>query len=242
MSRGAGRRPPSLGLAIDIRHMWSMQAAAPEAGLHPSHPAKEGRFTRLVASCFTYRRQGPPRSWSAASSAAASAPGSSWTAPPPLPSFPPPPPMPQQQQQHRQQQPQPHWHRQQQRDVATVAALVGSSGRKISRSSSMRTAAAASASTLAGEAWEQAYGQPVLRHGVSLEQGLRESMEDAAQVVPHGRCGFFFASEFTTAPSPPSAPLSQVPRNGARRRRVRNWRCACAKDKSAVQSRAGAPE
>jgi hypothetical protein len=34
-----------------------------------------------------------------------------------------------------------------------------------------------------------------MRYGISLEQGVRETMEDAAQVVQHGRCGFFFASE-----------------------------------------------
>ena len=33
------------------------------------------------------------------------------------------------------------------------------------------------------------------RYGISLEQGVRGTMEDAAQVVPHGRCGFFIASE-----------------------------------------------
>lgn len=51
------------------------------------------------------------------------------------------------------------------------------------------------AGSLDEEEWEQMYGQSALRYGVSLEQGLRETMEDAAQVVPHGRCGFFFASE-----------------------------------------------
>ena len=43
--------------------------------------------------------------------------------------------------------------------------------------------------------WVATYGQQPLRYGISLEQGVRETMEDAAQVVPHGRCGFFFASE-----------------------------------------------
>lgn len=53
----------------------------------------------------------------------------------------------------------------------------------------------AQASSQDEEAWEATYGQPVLRYGMSLEQGVRETMEDATQVVPAGRCGFFFASE-----------------------------------------------
>ena len=66
------------------------------------------------------------------------------------------------------------------------------------RRSSGATFAASSTSpagTLEGEAWEAAHDQPTLRYGLSLEQGLRETMEDAAQVVPNGPCGFFFASE-----------------------------------------------
>ena len=35
---------------------------------------------------------------------------------------------------------------------------------------------------------------PHLRWGVGAEQGPRETMEDVIQVVPDGRCGFFFAS------------------------------------------------
>lgn len=54
-------------------------------------------------------------------------------------------------------------------------------------------------SSLDEDAWEEAYGHSALRYGMSLEQGLRETMEDAVQVVPHGRYGFFFASEFAAA-------------------------------------------
>lgn len=64
-----------------------------------------------------------------------------------------------------------------------------------------RTAALAPASSssmqlssMDEEEWVATYGQAPLRYGISLEQGARETMEDAAQVVPHGRCGFFFAS------------------------------------------------
>lgn len=60
----------------------------------------------------------------------------------------------------------------------------------------------ATASSLDGEAWEATYGQSTLRYGISLEQGVRETMEDAAQVVQHGRCGFFFASERRTQGRP----------------------------------------
>lgn len=35
---------------------------------------------------------------------------------------------------------------------------------------------------------------PHLRWGVGAEQGPREAMEDVVQVVPNGKCGFFFAS------------------------------------------------
>ena len=47
--------------------------------------------------------------------------------------------------------------------------------------------------------WESTYGLSPLLYGISLEQGMRETMEDAAQVVPHGRYGFFFASECGSA-------------------------------------------
>lgn len=52
------------------------------------------------------------------------------------------------------------------------------------------------ASSLDEADWEQAYGHSALRYGISLEQGVRETMEDAVQVVPHGRHGFFFATVF----------------------------------------------
>lgn len=45
------------------------------------------------------------------------------------------------------------------------------------------------------EEWESTYGISPLQYGISMQQGVRETMEDAAQVVPHGRYGFFFASE-----------------------------------------------
>ena len=76
------------------------------------------------------------------------------------------------------------------------------------RRSSGATFAASSSSppsTLEGEAWEAAHGQATLRHGLSLEQGLRETMEDAAQVVPNGPCGFLFASEAPAAAHLPPA-------------------------------------
>lgn len=74
--------------------------------------------------------------------------------------------------------------RRQRRRFTGTAALAGSSS------------SYAQASSQDEEAWEATYGQPVLRYGISLEQGVRETMEDAAQVVPAGRCGFFFATVF----------------------------------------------
>ncbi|KAL4458266.1 hypothetical protein ABPG75_013131 [Micractinium tetrahymenae] len=73
--------------------------------------------------------------------------------------------------------------RRRQRHGSTPAAVAGSSSY-------------AQASSQDEEAWEATYGQPVLRYGTSLEQGVRETMEDAAQLVPAGRCGFFFATVF----------------------------------------------
>lgn len=37
---------------------------------------------------------------------------------------------------------------------------------------------------------------PHLRWGVGAEQGPRETMEDVVQVVPNGKCGFFFATVY----------------------------------------------
>jgi hypothetical protein len=62
-----------------------------------------------------------------------------------------------------------------------VGALAGSSSLSIS--------------SVDEAAWEKAYGRSALPLGISLEQGARETMEDAVQVVPHGRHGFLFASE-----------------------------------------------
>lgn len=73
--------------------------------------------------------------------------------------------------------------RRQRHRFSGTAALAGSSS------------SYAQASSQDEEAWEATYGQPVLRYGMSMEQGVRETMEDAVQVVPAGRCGFFFASE-----------------------------------------------
>lgn len=51
-------------------------------------------------------------------------------------------------------------------------------------------------SSMDEEEWQEAYGLSPLKYGVSLEQGVRETMEDAAQIVPHARYGFFMASEW----------------------------------------------
>ncbi|KAL4422071.1 hypothetical protein ABPG77_001539 [Micractinium sp. CCAP 211/92] len=74
--------------------------------------------------------------------------------------------------------------RRQRHRFSGTAALAGSSS------------SYAQASSQDEEAWEATYGQPVLRYGMSMEQGVRETMEDAVQVVPAGRCGFFFATVF----------------------------------------------
>lgn len=66
----------------------------------------------------------------------------------------------------------------------------------VAGSSSASSSSSVATSSLDGDAWEELYGHSALRYGISMEQGLRETMEDATQVVPHGRHGFFFATVF----------------------------------------------
>lgn len=72
--------------------------------------------------------------------------------------------------------------------AARCGALAGSTSSS-SASSSIQL------SSMDEDEWEATYGISPLQYGISLQQGVRETMEDAAQVVPHGRYGFFFASE-----------------------------------------------
>ena len=59
-------------------------------------------------------------------------------------------------------------------------------------------------------AWEAKYGEQQLRHGMDLQQGPREGMEDFTHLVEKARCGYLFAcespGEAALQPGRPSAP------------------------------------
>lgn len=49
-------------------------------------------------------------------------------------------------------------------------------------------------------AWEAKYGEQQLRHGVDMQQGPREGMEDFTHLVEKARCGYLFACESPVGP------------------------------------------